>query len=133
VHDPKGFDELVLPRFFKTMTRYASFLHELKLLGFRRLVQKTLDQGAFYKCSFAARCLWLVAFLLVVVFLENCHLPLDGIPASSLVSAMLLFSHLPREMQQSDASTAEEPKARRKRRVRRAKRRRKSLMRRTPP
>jgi len=48
VHDPKGFEKLVLPRFFEKMTRYASFLRQLKLWGFRRLVQKTPDQGAFY-------------------------------------------------------------------------------------
>jgi hypothetical protein len=52
VHDPKGFEKLVLPRFFETMTRYASFLRQLKLWGFRCLAQNTPDQGAFYNEMF---------------------------------------------------------------------------------
>lgn len=47
VRDAKRFEELVLPKFFK-QTMYSSFRRQLNLWGFKRLVQKSPDRGAYY-------------------------------------------------------------------------------------
>jgi hypothetical protein len=47
VRDAKRFEALVLPRFFK-QTMYTSFRRQLNLWGFKRLLQKTSDHGAYY-------------------------------------------------------------------------------------
>jgi hypothetical protein len=47
VRDAKRFEALVLPRFFK-QTIYTSFRRQLNLWGFKRLLQKASDHGAYY-------------------------------------------------------------------------------------
>ena len=47
VRDAKRFEEFVLPKFFK-QTMYSSFRRQLNLWGFKRLVQKSPDHGAYY-------------------------------------------------------------------------------------
>jgi len=48
VRDPKVFEEFLLPVFFKGITMHASFRRQLNFWGFKRLAQKTSDQGAYY-------------------------------------------------------------------------------------
>lgn len=47
VRDADRFEEHVLPRFFK-MAMYTSFRRQLNIWGFKRLAQKTHDDGAYY-------------------------------------------------------------------------------------
>lgn len=46
-HNPKKFEDEVLPRFFK-QKHYASFRRQLNLWGFKRLTQSGPDNGAYY-------------------------------------------------------------------------------------
>ncbi|GFH58405.1 hypothetical protein CTEN210_14881 [Chaetoceros tenuissimus] len=46
-HNPKRFEDEVLPRFFK-QKHYASFRRQLNLWGFKRLTQSGPDNGAYY-------------------------------------------------------------------------------------
>lgn len=47
MRDVRRFEEFVLPKFFK-QTMYSSFRRQLNLWGFKRLVQKSPDHGAYY-------------------------------------------------------------------------------------